>query len=560
MGLTTAMYTGLTGLNVNQERIGTIGNNIANVNTTAFKASRTLFQTAFYQTFNNGTPPSATSGGVNPTQSGLGAAVATTHQIFTNGSVETTGVGTDVAVQGDGFFVTRTAGGRQLYTRDGSFSLNSNNQLVTADGNFVQGFLADANFAINPTVMSDITIPLGSLSIARATSNVVLDGDLSAAGTIATQGSRIQTQMLVNGAGAAATDATALTDLRSLTNPTVPLFTDGGQITVSGVTKGDRTLPAATFTVGQDGVTLGDFASWLNDTLGIQTTAGLPGQPGAVIENGQLVVYGNAGEANDLVIEGSDFLSDNATTPLPLAFTKTQTADGSGVFTSFTVYDSLGTPATVNVTFALDSTPNTGPVWRYYVESPDATGTPRALGTGTINFDTAGNFVSATGNEITLDRSDTGSATPISFTLDFSDVHGLSTRTSSVILNDQDGYPPGTLAGVTIGKDGTINGTFTNGLAQPIGQLALGLFTNPEGLIALDGNNYAEGANSGVARIVQPGQFGAGTLLSGALELSNVDLSREFIGLVTSSTGYQAASRVISVSSDLLDQLLLIIR
>ena len=150
MGLTSAMLTGLTGLAANGTRVETIGNNIANVNTTAFKGSRTLFQTLFSQTLSQGTAPSTTSGGTNPVQVGHGVVVGATTRNTTNGALETTGLPADLAVDGGGYFVVRSAAGREYYTRDGSFSLNSDNQLITADGNYLMGYGVDSNFSIVP--------------------------------------------------------------------------------------------------------------------------------------------------------------------------------------------------------------------------------------------------------------------------------------------------------------------------------------------------------------------------------------------------------------------------
>jgi len=558
MGLTSAMYVGLTGLNVHQARINTIGNNLANVNTTGFKASRTEFQTLFSQTFSQGTAPSGTSGGVNPTQIGLGAAVGGTQRLFTPGAVETTGLASDLAIEGNGLFILRRSNGQQVYTRDGSFALDANNQLVSIDGYRVLGYGVDEAFQVIPT-LSEINIPIGTLSIARATENVQMDGDLSAAGSIATQGSTHASQALVDGGGNAATAATALTDLRSASDPATALFLNGTTITVSGITKGQRSVPAQQFVVGTDGSTLGDFGTWLQSMLGIQSGGSLPGQPGVVVENGTLVVRGNAGEENAIEITNTDITTDNVGAATPFSFTQTQPANGSGVFTAFSVYDSLGNPVNVNVTFALEATPDTGPVWRYYVEAPDG-GASRVVGTGTLSFDPNGNLVSATGSPFSLDRSNTGAQTPLSFTIDFSGVHGLSTATSNVILANQDGFPPGTLSSFSVARDGTINATFTNGLTRTLGQVALAVFPNFEGLVAEADNLFLEGPNSGQPTITAPGTFQAGTVLGGALELSNVDMTREFIGLITSSAGFQAASRVISTSSDMLDQLLLIVR
>ncbi len=560
MGLTTAMYTGLTGLNVNQTRIETIGNNLANVNTTAFKGSRTLFQTQVSQLLAAGSAPNANSGGVNPTQVGLGALVGGTQKVFTPGSIETTGIASDLAIDGSGFFIVRRPNGQQLYTRDGSFSVDSRNRLVTVDGYAVRGFGVDSNFNLVPTVLTDLSIPLGTTTIARPTSTVIMDGDLSAASTVATRGSISVSQTLLAGGGGLATADTLLTDLRSASAPGVPLLAAGNTITVAGVEKGDRELPRQSFVVGRDGATLGDFARWLEGVLGINRAEGVPGAPGVTVENGALTITSNAGEPNAIRITTNDFSSDNGEVPLPFTFTQTQAADGSGVSTAFTLYDSLGNPLVANLTFVLEATPPTGPVWRFYAESPHHAGGTRVLGTGLISFDTQGNFLSVTGNQLQLDRSGSGAASPQTFTLDFTGIHGLSTLVSSVVMAQQDGYPPGTLTGYRIGQDGTINGTFSNGLTRTLGQIALAVMPNPEGLIAESDNTYSLGPNSGNPTITAPGTLGAGQVLSGALELSNVDLSREFIGLITSSTGFQAASRVVSTSSDLLDQLLLIVR
>jgi len=554
------MYTGLSGMNVNQTRINTIGHNIANVNTHAFKSSRTLFQTQFSQLLSMGNGPSETSGGVNPTQIGLGAVVGAIQRDFNPGSIETTGIASDLAVDGEGFFILRRPNGQQVYTRDGSFSLDSENRLVSMDGYAVRGFGVDDGFNIQPTVLTDLVLPLGTLTIAQATENVVMDGDLSATGTIATQGSTHVTQALVDGGGRPAAATTVLTDLRSADAPGVTLFANGNTITVAGVDKGDRELLTQTFVVGTDGSTLGDFANWLEGALGIQDVPDVPGNPGVVVQNGTLIINSNAGEQNAIDINATDITTDNANTAVPFTFTQTAEANGSGLLTSFTVYDSLGTPVIVSVTMAMEEKSATGVTWRFYLETPEADGSGRILGTGTVSFDTEGNFRAATGNQVTLSRAGSGAVSPLVFTLDFSGIHGLSTRVSNVIMAEQDGFPPGTLANYAVGPDGTINGTFTNGMTRTLGQVALAVLPNPEGMLAENDNLYVLGPNAGEPTVTSPGLFGAGQVLGGALELSNVDLAKEFIGLITSSTGFQASTRVISTSSDMLDQLLLIVR
>src|SRR4051794_12130613 len=160
MALTSTLFTGLSGLDVNQTRLNVVGNNIANVNTVAFKSSRALFKPQFYVTDAAGTPATDGFGGTNPSQRGLGAAVATIEKDFSVGGIESTGRATDMAIDGDGFFIVQ--GTEQRFTRDGSFSLNEENQLVTSDGSFVQGYAVGADDNIIPGKAGNITIPLGT--------------------------------------------------------------------------------------------------------------------------------------------------------------------------------------------------------------------------------------------------------------------------------------------------------------------------------------------------------------------------------------------------------------
>src|SRR5689334_12414731 len=115
MALTSTLFTGLSGLNTNQTRMNVVGNNIANVNTVAFKASRALFKPQAYVTDAAGGPPSADSGGTNPSQRGLGAQIASIDKDFSEGSISATGKNTDMAIDGEGFFVVQTSDG-QRYT------------------------------------------------------------------------------------------------------------------------------------------------------------------------------------------------------------------------------------------------------------------------------------------------------------------------------------------------------------------------------------------------------------------------------------------------------------
>lgn len=565
MGLTSALYTGLSGLNASQFRLDIIGDNIANINTTGFKGSRTLFQTQFARTLSAGNKPTGVQGGTNPSQVGLGATVGSIQRSFTAGSIETTGISSDLAIEGEGFFVLRSPGNESVYSRDGAFGLSADKRLTAADGFFVQGYSVDSDFNIIPSAVGDLTIPLGTLTTARATENAQFEGTLKSSGTVATQGTILRSQQLFNATTSAQlTDVTGPgTDLTNISSSAggPALFATGDVISAASITRGARDVPAQDFVVGTTGTTVADLLSWMDEVIGIDTTAGVAGNPGtAVTADGRLEIRGNAGTENALEIDPGALVSNNATTKAPFAFTEDQTANGESAHTTFVVYDSLGKPISVDLTMVLEQQSTGSSTWRYYATAGDDTDLDFSLGTGTIDFDAAGQFVQAPQDSIVIDRAGVGSVDPLSVKMDFTKLSGLNVNTSSLVMGLQDGFSTGTLVDYSVGQDGIITGTFTNGLNQTLGQVALATFANPGGLLARSNNIFFVGPNSGEARIGPPLTLGSGGITSGALELSNVDLSREFINLITSSTAFSAASRVVSTSDQLLQELLLVAR
>ncbi len=177
----TALYTGVTGLQAHQRRLDVIASNIANVNTVGYRSARVIFHDLFSETLRAGSPPVGRFGGSNPTQVGLGVRVSSIDVNHTQGSFVTTGVSSDLAIQGAGFFVL-SDGTKYAYTRDGSFSLNANGMLIEpGSGMRVQGFMADENGNIPSDMLpSDITIPLGGDSIVNATQTARMIGNLNA--------------------------------------------------------------------------------------------------------------------------------------------------------------------------------------------------------------------------------------------------------------------------------------------------------------------------------------------------------------------------------------------
>lgn len=196
MGLASALSTALTGLTASETTIDVVGNNLANSNTVGFKASTASFSTQFLQTLSLGSQPTNASGGTNPRQVGLGTMVSDITPNFNQGTLEISSNPTDLAIQGDGFFMVEGGQGETLYTRNGIFKFNSQNEMVTITGNRLLGFGIDDQFQIQRTTLVPIEIPLGAAAVAQPTGNVFLEGTLSPTGDLATQAQRIQTGIL----------------------------------------------------------------------------------------------------------------------------------------------------------------------------------------------------------------------------------------------------------------------------------------------------------------------------------------------------------------------------
>ena len=588
MALTTTLYTGLSGLDVNSRSLDVIGNNIANVNTSAFKSSRSLFATQLSQNLGFGTPPGGESGGTNPTQIGLGARFEGTQRNLQNGAIQQTGVGTDLALEGSGFFIVNSKG-EDLYSRDGAFTLNAENQLVTQGGGFVQGYGVDDGFNIVPGALESLTIPLGTMTMAEATRNVNFAGNINASGGVASTGSQHMTRAFYRDAG-----LTTLADgTEDMTDPATSLYIDDGAggsflafqggtdtvMTISGVEKGGTDLGTHTFgftdaatadTLGVDGFgsTMDDFASFLDDVFGLDDTLVNGQQLGGGVSfdpaTGQLVIDGNEGTAQALNIETANFVAGGGGISQPMIMSKTGSADGESVRTSFVVFDSLGTPLTIDTTMVLQEVvPGGGTIWEFVAESDDNAAGQRVIGLGTVEFDNNGQFVTASNTSVSLTRNN-GAISPLTISLNFESeadaVTALTDQRSEFAAVFQDGTEIGTLESFGIGETGEITGSFTNGLNRTLGQVAIAKFTNPEGLVDAGAGLFRTGPNSGVPVDVAPTSLGSARIISGALELSNVDLSQEFVNLINASTGFSASSRVISTSDELVQQLLALTR
>ncbi len=666
-----SMFAGVSGIKAHQTRMDVIGNNLANVNTTGFKFSRVTFKDMLNQTVRGGTAPTATgTGGINPAQVGLGVLVAGIDTIHDQGNLQATGKPTDMAIQGNGFFVLNN-GQTTSYSRDGSFDINANGVLINpSNGYRVQGWQA-VNGAVDTSApVGDITIPIGSRMVAQATSNVYLVGNLNADAEIGTRGSISRSDYYLAGVAQASTYLISLFDDSSTANPLN--LSSGDSIALHW---NDGSSHDSTFTVSST-VTLSDFASWLSGQLGANVTVSVTSSGAIQITNnggtaitslsitvsgntvfnnvfddisstlaagggtdssaameraatssdslfdlttsqgnslglvtgdviyisafkggialstlsgvvgtdfstlGELAeyvedVFGITSSANGVSIDSlgrmlveADIGSGNAFSNISIVaknsagtternyfnavnnFSTVQTATGESATLSMTVYDSLGVEHRVTMIF----TRTAANTWAWNADCADDIFEGRNISGGmqTIEFLSNGSYNTSTGN-LSIDL-DNGASSPLQITPNMSMFTQFS-GDSSISLRQQDGYPMGILEKFAIGAGGDITGIYSNGLTDLIGKIALATFSNPGGLLKEGDNLYKQSMTSGVAQIGEPGTGGRGTISNGVLEMSNVDLAREFTDMIITQRGFQASSRIISTSDELLQEL-----
>ncbi len=399
-----SMFTAVSSLNLHQNYLDIVANNLANANTTGYKASRMLFHDQYSQLLSPGAGPSENLGGINPTQIGLGVKLGYVAPNFTQGMLQSTGRNLDLAIQGDGFFVYDQGAARR-YSREGSLSLDSQGLLVNAStGLRVQGWMIDSEGNVDTNLPpTDIKLATDRAK-AKATQNVIFGGNL------------------------------------------------------------DSSTPI----------------------------------------NGKVV-------------------------------------------TTMGVYDSLGKLHTATVTFTRTS--DTDWDWAVSATLPEV-----ASGNGTISFTEGQNPVVTGADTITVNGS-SGAEASVGMNFDLSSLTMLSMN-HSLTVTSQDGLPSGTVTGLYITpNDGTVFLVYSNGIKEQVAQLALARFTNPSGLISAGDTTFQQGLNSGDPQLGTANTGGRVTIASGYLEASNVDMAQEFTNMILAQRGFQASSRVITTSDEIMQEL-----
>jgi flagellar hook protein FlgE len=654
--VSTALYTGLSGLRVHQTYIDVIGNNLANVSTPGFRGSRATFSDILSFTVRAGSGPSGAFGGVNPLQIGTGAFMATVDTDLSQGTLQDTGRSLDVALQGRGFF-TLTNGVQSFYTRVGSFGIDADRTLVDLR----------SGMRVVGSTGNSITVPVSDTLPAQATSQIMFQGNLPAlvggpleeivesnvplkagtaasktatasgasapqfdltafagktvlvsvnggaqqtitfpavpfgagpvsattvaaqfqvaglavvgddlAGTIRFDTVRLGTNAtlkfddgpsatgllqslglnatLVSGTEAA---ASGTTDIGGLTARNAA-YAPGDAITVRG-TNPDGTVFSDTFVYGaaNDGTTIDDLLSFVNSTLDSSQAIA------SVTADGNIRVTAlNKAEA-DLSLFLGDVAGNTGTNSWPNFVVAQQGAGPDEAVTSIDVVDSQGRTHPVTLTFTRSTVDST--IWDLDATIDPLDGTITQASIGQIRFNDNGSFNVIGGGTNTLGFAWNGInavqsvAVHLGSSGQFDGVAQLG-NAATVAAVDQNGYAAGTLLNAGFNNEGELVGYYSNGQSQTLDTLRISMFSNEGGLVRVGDTMFVESPNSDDAIATTANAAGAGTVRAGQLENSNVDIAREFVNLIEAQRGFQANSRVITTTDEILAELMNIVR
>jgi flagellar hook protein FlgE len=501
-----SFYIPLTGLNADSTALNTIANDLSNMSTTAFKAQTTNFSNLFSEQLGS-------TGSGDAIQLGEGVQVASNETSFTQGSSDTTGNSTDMQLNGNGFFVL-SDGGSNVLTRAGDFSLSANGNLISSDGLNVMGYPAVKGVVNTNAALTPINIPVGQVEAPLATTTFGMTATLDSAAAV---GAIVPGQVQVYDSMGKSYEAT-VTYTKTANNiwnynVTMPDTLSANSSTAAGVTTLD-------YSFGSSGGVLATVDPGTNLAITGPTAGGSTATIAAPpVTAGELLgAVGTAGTyADDL-----------------------QTAINNAGIAGVTVSTTAGGQLKIVGTGITTS----GSV----IQDPIAS----ANATGTLTFNANGDLVSPAADVSGISFAGlSDGATTLNMTWNILGSSGTPTisqvdTTSTVASTTQNGYGSGTYQSFTVGSNGTVTATYSNGQQQNVGQLALANVSNLQGLEDLGSSEYAATLASGTAAVGASGTAGLGTVTDGALEESNVNISAEFSDLIIAQRAFEANSKTVT--------------
>ena len=528
MALLKSMNSGVSGLNAFQKKMDVIGNNIANVETIGFKSSRVTFSQLMSK--NEARSGAGSAAPQLTDQIGLGVRVGSIDRDFSQGALQSTGMNTDLAIEGDGFFVVNN-NGQNYYSRAGNFSFNKDGFLVSGDGNMIQGFMADANGNVNTGTLEDLRVDFEGTVPPKRTEVVTVGGNLNS--TTSTYRT-LQSQSSLKVSGSSAQASALLNDL----DQTSAQFVNGDTLTLDIILP-DGTAPVnpITFTYGVDGTTVEDMVNVYNAQLN-------PLDVSMSLVDGVVNIKSTVMGETELAVQGLDIVGAGSLN-FPIFNTINEGSTGSHTI-STTVFDTLGNQHSLIVRIIQEAEDT----WTYEASFLDGE-TITSGKTGSLDF--LNGDVVQSNFEITYESSNGTSNT---ITIGLGDPQeGISFNqyggTTTLKALSQDGYGQGKLIDVGISGDGMLEGVYDNGNTVPIAFLALADVQNVNGLEQVTGGLFKASSAAGEIITGFANEMGS-SVAAGFLETSNVDLAREFTEMITSQRAYQSNARVITTSDEML--------
>lgn len=550
-----AMFAGVAGMKAHQTKMDVIGNNIANVNTYGYKSQRAIFSDIFYQTLRAGSAGTANRGGINPSTVGYGSSLNATQVQMTQSSMQNTGFGLDLAITGEGFLQVMDPDGNIFYTKAGMLDVDSNGYLIDINGNFVLGAAtgdgdpASQKIRVNNlgaveasrasvtqeingvqyTITSDNAIEAANVSLTLSSSEA-LPGGLKAKATISSTGA-ITVQLN------AFEKFTSWDELneeinKAITEANGGVPHKGGNFTISS--SDPNRLPPEGLTGAQIiGANFGvDFGKVTGMDKGVFGDAGM-----------QVLKV-----SSDFKGSGDATFSANYSTDTKEWTIKVTIEDReyTGILGENTKSSSILLKNEEDGDYIEVSNPGfTKFNSAYFKANPDGGQAGEGgLPNTNVNWDN--------GNTGTTGQPATPVFTPSTPSKDL----GLG----SFPLVLQGGTAGGVIGlnelSIAIASDGSVIASHAAVGEKVVGIVSLANFANPNGLQAAGNNYFTASANSGEPVLCKPGEDGTGALKTSALEMSNVDLSGEFADMITTQRGFQANSRMITVSDTMLEELI----
>jgi len=552
-----SLSAGVTGLQAHQKMLDIAGNNLANVNTTAFKASRITFSELLSETIKKASQPTSEVGGTNPQQMGSGVSVAGISPNMAQGNIINTGNPLDLAMEGEGYFVL-SDGQQYIYTRAGSFAVDADSNLVDpSTGYHVQRIGSEGEIdGFQTPGVSDIHVPYDVAMPARATTEIVVSGNLSADAAFAVT----RTQVIGSNVaytynnGATASETTEIDQLDQYSGTLT-----SGTISIDGYHKDGTRFTGAPIAYAIDGTTtLGDLLTYLNTSVLSGSTASLV--------SGKIRITDDTSGYSKTDMSLSYSGDGTLTTP---GYFEISTVGGEEVKTiNITSYDSQGGKHVISGAFVRTDTANTWDMVLTSITGDISEITMDNRRIEDITFDAgdgsyAGMSVTDTAEFVITFAHDASSPQTIDINLGSAGkLDGLTqfAGNSTAVAREQDGYEAGRLSTVSVNNEGIVIGAFSNGIKRNIGTVQISLFQNTAGLENVGNGYFIPSANSGEAISTQAMTGGAGSIHGGALEKSNADVATEFVNMIQAQNGFQANAKSIRVANDILRELTNLIR